>query len=190
MTGEPGSLPQRPSLGRSLPTQRVFSQPEPTVVHVEGVTHLGGADDDMDVEDVYDTRRDSMDDVVVIGDDELENMIDEQDRAEVIEKLVPAEESEAPQYIWPDVSPNRAVKYQHEVDEVRQKFDAEDEEYDATMCSEYADEIFQYMTDLEVRFHFRQLFRGAYAVSGCHHAYAKLHGRTERDYLGHAPNTR
>jgi hypothetical protein len=61
-------------------------------VHVEGVAHLGGADDDMDVEDVHDTRRDSMDDVVVIGDDELENMIDEQDRAEVIEKLVPAEE--------------------------------------------------------------------------------------------------
>ena len=151
MTGEPGPLPQRPSFGRSLPTQRVFSQPEPTVVHVEGVAHLGGADDDMDVEDVHDTRRDSMDDVVIIGDDELENIIDEQDRAEVIEKLVPAEESEAPQYIWPDVSPNRAVKYQHEVDEVRQRFDAEDEEYDATMCSEYADDIFQYMTDLEVR---------------------------------------
>lgn len=149
VTGVRGSLPQRPSLGHSLPTQRVFSQPEPTVVHVEEVTHLGGADDDMDVEDVHDTKRESMDDVVIIGDDELENMIDEQDRAEVIEKLVPAEESEAPQYIWPEVSPNHAVKYQREVDEVHRRFDAEDEEYDATMCSEYADEIFQYMTDLE-----------------------------------------
>ena len=155
VTGVRGSLPQRPSLGQTLPTQRVFSQPEPTVVHIEGVTHLGGADDDMDVEDVHDTRPDSMDDVVVIGDEELENMIDEQDRAEVIEKLVPAaEEPEASQYIWPDVSPNHVVKYQREVDEVRRRFDAEDEEYDATMCSEYADEIFQYMSDLEVRFRF------------------------------------
>ncbi|KAH9063876.1 cyclin [Lactarius vividus] len=130
-------------------TGRVFSQPEPTVVHVEGVTRLSGADDDMDVEDVHDTRRDSMDDVVIVGDEELENMIDEQDRAEVIEKLVPEEEAEASEYIWPDVSPNHAVKYQREVDEVRRRFDSEDEEYDATMCSEYADEIFEYMTDLE-----------------------------------------
>ena len=118
-------------------------------------------------------------------------MIDEQDRAEVIEKLVPAaEEQEASQYIWPDVSPNHVVKYQREVDEVRRRFDAEDEEYDATMCSEYADEIFQYMNDLEVRFRFCWLFRCAETVSGCRHAHAELHGRTERDHLGHAPDTR
>ncbi|KAH9178145.1 cyclin [Lactarius sanguifluus] len=128
VTGVRGSLPQRPPLG---------------------VTRLSGADDDMDVEDVHDTRRDSMDDVVIVGDEELENMIDEQDRAEVIEKLVPEEEAEASEYIWPDVSPNHAVKYQREVDEVCRRFDAEDEEYDATMCSEYADEIFEYMSDLE-----------------------------------------
>ncbi|KAH9009190.1 hypothetical protein EDB84DRAFT_1244328, partial [Lactarius hengduanensis] len=149
VTGVRGSLPQRPPLGQALPAQRVFSQPEPTVVHVEGVTRLSGADDDMDVEDVHDTRRDSMDDVVIVGDEELENMIDEQDRAEVIEKLVPEEEAEASEYIWPDASPNHAIKYQREVDEVRRRFDAEDEEYDATMCSEYADEIFEYMSDLE-----------------------------------------
>ena len=189
MTGVRGPLPQRPPLGQALLAQRVFSQPEPTLVHVEGVARLGRADDDMDVEDVHDTRRDSMDDVVVVGDEELENMIDEQDRAEVIEKLVP-EESEPSEYIWPDVSPNHAVKYQQEVDEVCRRFDAEDEEYDATMCSEYADEIFQYMSHLEVRFRFCRLLRGAYTVKGCHHAHAKLHGRTERDYLGHASNTR
>jgi hypothetical protein len=157
VTGVRGSLPQRPPLCQALPAQRVFSQPEPTVVHVEGVAHLGGAEDDMDVEDVHDTRRE-MDDVVIVGDEDLENMIDEQDSAEVIEKLVPAEESEASEPIWPDVSPNHAVKYQHELDEVRRRFDAEDEEYDATMCSEYADEIFQYMGNLEVRFCFCRCF--------------------------------
>ena len=105
----------------------------------------------MDVEEVHCTKRDSMDDVVVVGDEELENMIDEQDRAEVVENLVPAEEAEVPGHIWPEASPNLAAKYQREVDEVRARFDAEDEEYDATMCSEYADEIFLYMNDLEVR---------------------------------------
>jgi len=105
----------------------------------------------MDVEEVHCTNRDSMDDVVVVGDEELENMIDEQDRAEVVENLVPTEEAEVPGHIWPEVSPNLAAKYQREVDEVRARFDAEDEEYDATMCSEYADEIFLYMNDLEVR---------------------------------------
>ncbi len=141
--------------------QRVFSQPETTVVHVEGVACLGGADDDMDVEDVHDIRRNSMDDVVIVGDEEFENMIDEQDRAEVVEKLVLAEEPEPSEYIWPDVSPNHAAKYQRELEEVRRRFDAEDEEYDATMCSEYADEIFQYMNDLEVSFPFCWLLCGA-----------------------------
>jgi hypothetical protein len=94
-----------------------------------------------------------MDDVVIVDDEELDNMIEEQDRAEVLENLVPADKSEVAEYTWPEVSPNHAAKYQREVDEVRAKFDAEDEEYDATMCSEYADDIFIYMTDLEVRFH-------------------------------------
>ena len=153
VTGVRGSLPQRPPLAQTLPPQRVFSQIEPTVVHIEGVAHLGGQDDDMDVEDPHDTRCNSMDDVVIAGDEELENMIDEQDRAEVVENLVLTEEAEVPEYIWPDASPNHVAKYQHEVDEVHTRFDAEDEEYDAAMCSEYADEIFQYMGDLQVRFH-------------------------------------
>lgn len=115
--------------------------------------HLDGLEVDMDVEEAHSTKRDSMDDVVIVDDEELDNMIEEQDRAEVLENLVPADKSEVAEYTWPEVSPNHAAKYQREVDEVRAKFDAEDEEYDATMCSEYADDIFIYMTDLEVRFH-------------------------------------
>ncbi|KAI0303727.1 cyclin-like protein [Multifurca ochricompacta] len=150
VTGVRSSLPQRPPLAQTLPPQRVFSPPpEPTIVHVEGVTRLSGAGDDMDIEDVHDTRRDSMGDIVVVGDEELENMIDEQDRAEVVENLVPIEEPDVLEYVWPDASPNHAAKYEREVEEVRARFDAEDEEYDATMCSEYADDIFQYMCDLE-----------------------------------------
>jgi G2/mitotic-specific cyclin 1/2 len=122
-------------------------------VHLEGAAHLDGPEDDMDVEEAHSTKRDSMDDVVIVGDEELDNMIEEQDRAEVLENLVPAENADVPEYTWPDVSPNHAAKYEREVVEVRARFDAEDEEYDSTMCSEYADEIFVYMTDLQVRFH-------------------------------------
>ena len=151
-TGVRSSLPQRPPLAQTLLPQRVFSRPEPTAVHLEGVVHLDGPEDNMDVEDAHSTKRDSMDDVVIVGDEELDNMIEEQDRAEVLENLVPVEK-EAAEYTWPEVSPNHAAKYQREVEEVRVRFDAEDEEYDATMCSEYADDIFLYMNDLQVRPH-------------------------------------
>ena len=153
MTGVRSSLPQRPPLAQTLLPQRVFSRPEPTAVHVEGVVHLDGQEDNMDVEEAHSTKRESMDDVVIVGDEELDNMIEEQDRAEVLENLVPAEKEEIAKYIWPEVSPNHAAKYQREVEEVRARFDAEDEEDDATMCSEYADDIFLYMSDLQVRFY-------------------------------------
>ena len=151
VTGVRSSIPQRPPLAQTLP-QRVFSRPEPTALHVEGVVHLDGPEDNMDVEEAHSTKRDSMDDVVIVGDEELDNMIEEQDRAEVLENLVP-EIEEAAEYTWPEVSPNHAAKYEREVEEIRVRFDAEDEEYDATMCSEYAEDIFLYMTDLQVRSH-------------------------------------
>ena len=153
VTGVRSSLLQRPPLAQTLPPQRVFSRPELTGVHLDGVVHLDGPEVDMDVEEAHSTKRDSMDDVVIVDDEELDNMIEEQDRAEVLENLVPADKAEVAEYTWPEVSPNHAAKYQREVDEVRAKFDAEDEEYDATMCSEYADDIFVYMTDLQVRFY-------------------------------------
>lgn len=189
-TGARSSLPQRPPLVSTLPPRRVFSPPKPTALPLEGVTRLNGPDDDMDVEEPPCAKRDSMDDVVVVGDDELENMIDEQDRAEVIENLVPIEEADVSEYIWPEVSPSHAAKYQREVDEVRAKFDAEDEEYDATMCSEYADEIFLHMLDLQVRSRWWARIHDAYIVKGRHHAHTKLYGRPERDHLGHASNSR
>jgi len=103
----------------------------------------------MDVEEVHGIKRDTMDDVVTVADDELENMIDEQDRAEVAENLVP--DAEVLEYIWPEFSPNHIAKYQRDVEEVCARFNAEDEEYDSAMCSEYAEEIFQYMNELQVR---------------------------------------
>ena len=56
------------------------------------------------------------------------------------------------EYIWPEASPERAEKYRREVQAVRNTFVDEPDMYDTTMVSEYAEEIFEYMSELEVRF--------------------------------------
>ena len=50
---------------------------------------------------------------------------------------------------WPDLATVRAERYRKEVNSIRERFHEEPED-DMNMCSEYAEEIFQYMTDLEV----------------------------------------
>ncbi|KAI0316561.1 cyclin-like protein [Amylostereum chailletii] len=74
-------------------------------------------------------------------------MIEVQDSDEEEDQLALAEPPR--EYIWPEASPARAARYEQEVNEIRARFDTEDEEYDATMVSEYADDIFEYMNDLE-----------------------------------------
>ncbi len=51
---------------------------------------------------------------------------------------------------WPELATARAQRYRKEVDMVRERFHEEAEE-DLNMCPEYADEIFEYMGELEVR---------------------------------------
>lgn len=53
--------------------------------------------------------------------------------------------------IWPDVSTELATRYDKEIQSIRSRFDDEVDMYDTTMVSEYAEEIFDYMCDLEVR---------------------------------------
>lgn len=50
---------------------------------------------------------------------------------------------------WPDLATVRAERYRKEVNSIRERFHEEPED-DMNMCSEYAEEIFQYMTELEV----------------------------------------
>lgn len=55
-----------------------------------------------------------------------------------------------PPRIWPEVSTDRAVRYKREVDAIREVFEDEVDVYDTTMVSEYAEDIFDYMCELEV----------------------------------------
>jgi molecular chaperone GrpE (heat shock protein) len=82
---------------------------------------------------------------------EVEAMVDANDRDEeaVEDELVETPAAKR-QRVWPEVSTSRAQRYQREVQEVREHFEEEVDMYDTTMVSEYADEIFQYMEELEV----------------------------------------
>lgn len=53
-------------------------------------------------------------------------------------------------YIWPEVSPERAERYRRQVQTIRDVFVDEPDMHDTTMVSEYSEEIFQYMGELEV----------------------------------------
>jgi hypothetical protein len=55
------------------------------------------------------------------------------------------------EYIWPEASPERAERYRRQVQAIRDVFEDEPDMYDTTMVSEYAEEIFEYMSELEVR---------------------------------------
>lgn len=57
-----------------------------------------------------------------------------------------------PARVWPDVDTERAQRQRREVDTIREVFEDEVDMYDTTMVSEYSEEIFAYMSQLEVRF--------------------------------------
>lgn len=128
--------------------------PEPVIVAPQ-------EEDDEDMEDEMDVEED--DEVVVveceaeaeesllIGEQEVEAMVGVQDSdEEEVEETAKVAGSKPPR-VWPEVSTDRAMKYQREVQAIREVFEDEIDMYDTTMVSEYADEIFDYMCELEVR---------------------------------------
>ncbi|KIJ12814.1 hypothetical protein PAXINDRAFT_82239 [Paxillus involutus ATCC 200175] len=86
----------------------------------------------------------------LINEKEVEDMVGVQD-TEVIEKEVPQAETlgaKSPR-MWPDVDTERAMRHYKEVAEVQQTYQDDVDLFDTTMVSEYSDEIFKYMTELE-----------------------------------------
>ncbi|TFK27205.1 cyclin [Coprinopsis marcescibilis] len=51
--------------------------------------------------------------------------------------------------VWPEVSTDRVKRYEREVQAIRDNFHEEIDMYDTTMVSEYAEDIFQYMEEME-----------------------------------------
>lgn len=73
---------------------------------------------------------------------------EEEEEEEVTETVAP-QEPKAPK-VWPDLATEHRLECQKRVDTIREVFQDDDEEFDPTMVSEYAEEIFEYMSELEV----------------------------------------
>ena len=93
---------------------------------------------DMEVEEAVRTEAIEVEDVCVVDEHDIDSMEPE------------AAEEQAPRF-WPEVSTVQAQRYQREVDHVKHTYKDPVDEYDMTMVSEYAEDIFDYMNELEVR---------------------------------------
>jgi len=138
-----------PSRSRiSVPSKRA-SRPVSEQIQ-EGIE---ARDDDipseMDVE--IDAPVDYDDDDLISNEREVEVMVGVNDEVDEEENDLEVPQVEAkPLRIWPDVATEQALRYQKEVQAIRERFEDEIDMYDTTMVSEYAEEIFEYMCDLEV----------------------------------------
>jgi hypothetical protein len=85
------------------------------------------------------------------------------------------------QRTWPEISTDRRVRCEKEVQAIREVFEDEVDMYDTTMVSEYAEDIFEYMCDLEVRSpsNIRPTMLTVIRYSGGNDAKPNLHGRPE-----------
>ncbi|KAF8206507.1 cyclin-like protein [Mycena galopus ATCC 62051] len=81
-----------------------------------------------------------------------EHEVDPMEDSEEEQLEEPEEETERaakPSRVWPDISTDRALQYQKEVQAIRDTFQDDVDIYDTNMVSEYAEDIFEYMSDLE-----------------------------------------
>lgn len=90
---------------------------------------------------------------LLVGEREVEAMVgldDSEAEDEGVEETAKMMASSKRQRIWPEVSTDRADKYRREVDAIREAFVDEVDIHDMTMVSEYSEDIFDYMYELEV----------------------------------------
>ena len=106
----------------------------------------------------------------LVNEEEVEAMIgvdDDSDAEEELENLAlpPATVEPKRRRFWPELDTERAERYKQEVEAIREAFEDEVDIYDTTMVSEYSEEIFEYMSQLEVNFYL-SLF-GPFANCSC-----------------------
>ncbi|PPQ69161.1 hypothetical protein CVT26_003535 [Gymnopilus dilepis] len=149
---------------RILPQRRVVSQPTQSkrsskvAVTVQIQEEIEVKDElpqsEMEVEEpvrLYDEEDD-----LIVNEQEVEAMVGVDNDSEVEDEdeddlaPLPLPHSEAKTgRVWPEVATERAKRYQRELQAIRERFEDEVDMHDTTMVSEYSDEIFEYMADLE-----------------------------------------
>lgn len=143
---KPTQLPSRPS----HPLSQHNAPPIVIAPEEDDVEQLG-----MGVEEARISSTHMANKNLLVGEDEVEGMIGVTDSEEDEDE----DEDEAARlmasngdvvYAWPDVSPGHAARYQMEVDQIRATFEEDVEgQIDETMVSEYSEDIFEYMSELE-----------------------------------------
>ncbi|KAF9235933.1 cyclin-like protein, partial [Melanogaster broomeanus] len=84
----------------------------------------------------------------IVNENEVEEMVGIQE-TEILEDVQPETLEPKSPRMWPDVDTERALKHYREIAEVQQTYQDEVDVFDTTMVSEYSDEIFNYMAELE-----------------------------------------
>ncbi|KAG6857233.1 hypothetical protein H0H87_007652 [Tephrocybe sp. NHM501043] len=135
----------------AITNKRIARLPAPVVV-VKDVEDVRSDDAQiaMDIEDeIAAAEREAQEDEDLIAhESEVEGMIgmDDSDEEDDAAYMPPPAKM---QRIWPEVSTDRRLRYKREVEAVHDKFEDHVDVLDPSMVSEYAEEIFEYMNDLE-----------------------------------------
>lgn len=136
-----GTRIQRPPIKA---TQRVPA-PKAPIVEVEEDED----EDSMEIEDedAVQNEVNVAEDPTHISSEEVENMVEVESYEELLQ---PEALTTRTTRIWPELGTTRADRYRKEVDDIRERFQDEADDEDVAMVSEYSDEIFEYMHELEV----------------------------------------
>lgn len=106
-------------------------------------------ENDMDIELPDIKNQDAATELSIISEKEVDDVADVQETdADLVSEEIEAEPKSA--RMWPDVDTQRAMRHYRQVSEVQEVFEDEVDVYDTTMVSEYSEEIFRYMSELEV----------------------------------------
>lgn len=142
-------------------SRSVSQEPAPTViipVEEEEVVQIEKELDigmDVEVDELEHFDEPEPEASLLVGEQEVEAMVGlTDDEAEDIETedtaKVQTSSSAKPERVWPEVSTERRQKYRREVDAIREVFEDDVDVFDTTMVSEYSEDIFEYMCELEV----------------------------------------
>ncbi|TCD64289.1 hypothetical protein EIP91_004297 [Steccherinum ochraceum] len=153
--GRTAPVQNRISSGRVQPpsipvsTSRLSIPQDPVIADIPtGQQSEDEESDEMDVEEHDPTEVvDEEDHVLVVSQEEVETMVGVE--GEVILDDDEDELAEKPMRIWPEISTVRANRFRSEIDQIKEVFQDEVDDDDTTMVSEYANEIFSYMNELE-----------------------------------------
>jgi len=188
--------PQRVSLLPAQRTSRSISQ-EPAATLIIPVDEEDEENDNgMEVEEPEEFDEPEAEASLLVGEQEVEAMVGlESEADEETEETAKVATASKPPRIWPEVSTDRAARYRREVDAMREVFEDEVDVYDTTMVSEYAEDIFDYMGELEVGCFFfgfclYWLKMTTDNMVAIYDALRRLHVRPKRDHMGDASNAR